>query len=501
MHRKFAGDHLHAATWSAACVVVLACVAVLQLGMSFNSKSVLLERSRSQRIVQKQLSFSSGLGAKQLPIRSAWSVAAGGKFHEVGGSLRKVQLVQQQSSIDAASAAAALRRDIQKRGGAQSGAMGVVRHVMRDLATTPQAKDNGCDCSQQQLPLIGQSLSSCGCPQPMPPPRLVNGEDCEDFGDNYVGRTRGVRWLVDCPSKWVPARRVTPPTVQPEEGENYEVGPNRVAKYIEALPVAPGEEEPGIQADVMGPRPDIFSPQEPWHELQNYRNEWYFDYEAAPYTSVYDDSSEHDQFAPEEPWNDRPSEIVLDATLADVKRACLGAGEDHAWNSESHECLYHGHANYAELPRGISVTQEGPNRKAMDGEVPIGDVIDDTKELDEFGARRPEPAGEVDQFGWRPPSPVRLRDTTLDYQTIDLEKGCRAQMNIPEKGKYYSWDPQQGKCLFLGLAARAEEEPGGIQSAHPLTDGIYADMKRDCVQRGGAWEYPRVDGQAGTCEV
>jgi len=340
--------------------------------------------------------------------------------------------------------------------------------------------------------------SSCGCPQLMPPPRLINGEDCADI-PGEVSETRGVRWLVDCPSKWVPARRPSPPPVQPEQEEtSYTVVRHGSASSVEALPAPPGEEEPEIEADVMGPHPDIFAPQEPWHELKDYRNEWYYDYEAAPYTAVYDDTSEHDQFTPEEPWNNRPDDIVLDDTLADLKSACLRAGEDHAWNSLSHECLYQGRQANPEMPRGVGVTQEGPSRKAMDGETPIGDVIDDAKELDQFGARRPEPAGEVDQFGWRAAAPARLRDTTLDYQTADLEKGCRAQMNIPVRGKYYSWDPLQGKCLFQGRPARAEEE---ARSKHPLTDGIYADMKRDCVQRGGSWEYPRVDGQPGTCGV
>ena len=58
-------------------------------------------------------------------------------------------------------------------------------------------------------------------------------------------------------------------------------------------------------------------------------------------------------------------------------------------------------------------------------------MIDDAKELDEFGARRIAPAGEVDQFGWRPAPPARLRDTTLDYQTIDLERACRYHAVFP----------------------------------------------------------------------
>jgi hypothetical protein len=302
-------------------------------------------------------------------------------------------------------------------------------------------------------------------------------------------------------------RRPAPPLAKPEEKETYTVGPEVGQTYADALEAPPGEEEPEIEKDEMGPLPDIFSPQEPWHArdrvraagktLKDYRNEWYFDYEAAPYTAQYDDESEHDQFSPEEPWNDRPRAMVLDGTLADLQRLCLRAGEDHMWDAERHECLYKGKASWPEMPRGRGVTQEGPSRKALDGETPLGDVIDDAKELDEFGVRRPEPAGEVDQFGWRPAEPVRPRDTTLDFLTVDLEKACRAQMQIPGKGRAYSWDPAQGKCLYMGRPAREEE---ASQTTHPLTDGIYADLKRECLTRGGEWQYPEEDGQPGVCD-
>jgi len=328
----------------------------------------------------------------------------------------------------------------------------------------------------------------------------VNGEDCDEVSSSTSERTNGVRWKSDCESKWRPVRPPgPPPPARPEEEEVYTVEPVGAQQYADALEVPPGEEHPEIEKDEMGPTPDIFAPQEPWHKLKDYRNEWYYDYEAAPYTAQYDDESVHDQFSPEEPWNDRNVDIILDASFADMKSACLNAGEDHVWNSDRHECTYQGQPNYAEMPRGRGVTQEGPSRKAMDGERPVGDVYDDAKELDEFGARRPEPAGEVDQFGWRPaPEPARLRDTTLDYQTVDLEKACREQMQLPGKGMAYSWDPSQGKCLYLGSPARAEEQPP--KTTHPLTDGIYADMKRDCLQRGGDWVYPRQDGNPGICE-
>jgi hypothetical protein len=390
---------------------------------------------------------------------------------------------------------------------------------------------NGCACEQTQLRVgqrlrpdaaagrsVGQSLGSrdaaqaaCGCgprARPIPPPRLVNGDDCDDLSLEDTRETRGVRWLIDCPSKWVPVRRPAPPLAKPEEKETYTVGPEVGQTYADALEAPPGEEEPEIEKDEMGPLPDIFSPQEPWHArdraraagktLKDYRNEWYFDYEAAPYTGQYDDESEHDQFSPEEPWNDRARAVVLDGTLADLQRLCLRAGEDHMWDAERHECLYKGKASWPEMPRGRGVTQEGPSRKALDGETPLGDVIDDAKELDEFGVRRPEPAGEVDQFGWRPAEPVRPRDTTLDYLTVDLEKACRAQMQIPGKGRAYSWDPAQGKCLYMGRPAREEEEAS--QTTHPLTDGIFADLKRECLTRGGEWQYPEEDGQPGVCD-
>ena len=83
-------------------------------------------------------------------------------------------------------------------------------------------------------------------------------------------------------------------------------------------------------------------------------------------------------------------------------------------------------------------------------------------------------------------------------QTADVEKACRAQMQIPGKGKAYSWDAAQGKCLYLGRAARYDEPPP--KTTHPLTDAIYADLKSECVKRGGTWRYPRVDGQPGICD-
>ena len=417
---------------------------------------------------------------------------------------RLVQLAQAgaprpaQNAQAAAAAAAALKREVEMRGGAHSPAMGVIRHVTRGLAgrTASLPLDSGCDCAlenQQELRAVEQSLCDCA------PPRLVNGEDCGDIAAGSEGKTNGVRWLIDCESQWVaPPSPAPPPAIKPREEEEYTVQPVGAQQYADALEVPPGEEHPEIERDEMGPTPDIFAPQEPWHKLKDYRNEWVYDYEAAPYTAVYDDESEHDQFSPEEPWNDRPDDIILDASLADLKAACLRAGADHEWDSAHHQCIYQGQPNYAEMPRGRGVTQEGPSRLAMDGRTPVGDVYDDAKELDEFGARRPEPAGEVDQFGWRPAPPERLRDTMLDYQTVDLERECRSQMQVPGKGMAYTWDPLQGRCLYLGKPARAEEQPA--KTTHPLTDGIYGDMKRDCLNRGGEWLYPRVDGGPGTCE-
>jgi hypothetical protein len=415
--------------------------------------------------------------------------------------VQRAQVGKLAQMTNAQAAAAALRREIETRGGAHSAGMGVLRHVMRDLSGNTQGEQQGCDCTQQgqgELAQIRSVTPKCGCPKPMPPPRLIRGEDCDDILPEQGEETSGVRWMIDCPSKWKPVRRPSPPTVEPEEEQVYTVGPDAYAQSAEPMEAPPGDPHPEIEADVMGPHPDIFAPQEPWHELKNYRNEWYYDYEAAPYTAQYDETGEHDQFTPEEPWNDRPDDIVLDATFGDMKNACLAAGEDHVWNSESHECLYEGQLKFDEKPRGTGITQEGPSRIAIDGKTPPGDVIDDAKELDEFGARRPEPAGEVDQFGWRQAPPTRLRDTTLDYQTIDLERACRAQMNIPGKGIAYSWDPAQGKCLYMGQPARDAEQPP--RTSHPLTDGIYADVKRECLESGGEWKYPRFDGQPGNCE-
>jgi len=233
--------------------------------------------------------------------------------------------------------------------------------------------------------------------------------------------------------------------------------------------------------------PDSFAPEEPWKhsharknmwsygtasaihypadDAQHYRNQWFFDYASPHYTGRYDDTAQHDQFSPNEPWNNRPNHITLDSTYADVQRQCTQAGKDHKWDSRLHECLYKGVAPYPELPRGRGVTQEGPSRKALDGG-PIAGEPCQGDDVDEFGACRPIPEGEVDQYGWRPGDRTRNgfknpydtysetrtrgrreRDTTLDYQTADLEKACRMQMAKPVVGSFYSWDAWHGKCL------------------------------------------------------
>ena len=234
--------------------------------------------------------------------------------------------------------------------------------------------------------------------------------------------------------------------------------------------------------------PDSFAPEEPWKhsharkniwsygtasaihypadDVQHYRNQWFFDYASPHYTGRYDDTAQHDQFSPNEPWNNRPKHITLDSTFADVQRQCTQAGKDHKWDSHLHECLYKGVAPYPELPRGRGVTQEGPSRKALDGGSPIAGEPCQGDDVDEFGACRPIPEGEVDQYGWRPGDRTRNgfknpydsysetrrrgrreRDTTLDYQTADLEKACRMQMAKPVVGSFYSWDAWHGKCL------------------------------------------------------
>ena len=130
-------------------------------------------------------------------------------------------------------------------------------------------------CTQQQpVPLL-QSLKTkiipnrpprCGCPKPLPPPRLINGDNCEDIVQNS-GETSGVRWLIDCPDKWLPSRRPAPPKVTHEEETS--VGPDVSAHYADAIEMPPGEEEPEIEKDEHGCEPDIFAPQEPCWESNN----------------------------------------------------------------------------------------------------------------------------------------------------------------------------------------------------------------------------------------
>ena len=76
-------------------------------------------------------------------------------------------------------------------------------------------------------------------------------------------------------------------------------------------------------------------------------------------------------------------------------------------------------------------------------------------------------------------------------------------MSVPVKGKHYSWDPARGKCLYFGRPARDQEQTAAAASTHPLTDGIYADLKRECLSGGGSWRYPGpgfVDGQPAMCD-
>ena len=137
---------------------------------------------------------------------------------------------------------------------------------------------------------------------------------------------------------------------------------------------------------------------------------------------------------------------------------------------------------------------------------------------------RPVPEGEVDQFGWRGqpgeaadtsangfrnpydrfannhPRGHRERDTTLDYQTADLEKACLQQMRRKKGvGLLYSWDAWHGKCLYMGVPARYKKKKP--KTRHPLTDGKYWDLIQDCRRRGPqySYQYPWRDGEPGTC--
>ncbi len=169
-------------------------------------------------------------------------------------------------------------------------------------------------------------------------------------------------------------------------------------------------------------------------------------------------------------------------------------------------------------------------RQAIDDGPIAGEPCKDD-DVDAFGACRPVPEGEVDQYGWRPGDPTRNgfrnpydplaatqqrgrqeRDTTLDYQTADLEKACRRQMARPRVGTLYSWDAWHGKCLYLGSPAtyktrrykkgRTKRQARvARKSKHPLTDGKYWDLKQDCLRRGSSYsyQYPWRDGEPGQC--
>ena len=286
-------------------------------------------------------------------------------------------------------------------------------------------------------------------------------------------------------------------------------------------------------------KPDQFAPQEPRRSQRKphlirygtasairysddddryYHNQWYFNYEAPDHTGQYDDTAKHDSFAPDEPWNNRQDRITLDGTFADLKQACEKAGRGHVWDAARHECLYKGSYPLPELPRGRGVTQEGPSRQAIDGG-PIAGEACEGDDVDEFGACRPQPEGEVDQYGWRPgddssngyknpydPLPddtqrrgKRERDTTLDYQTADLEKACRQQMKKPVIGTFYSWDAWHARCLYYGKPAHYKRQ--APKTSHPLTDGKYWDERQDCLRRGSAYSYryPWRDGEPGQC--
>ena len=148
------------------------------------------------------------------------------------------------------------------------------------LALLGAAEARGLDdcalyCTQQQPVQLLQSLKTkiipnrpprCGCPKPLPPPRLINGENCEDIVQN-PGETSGVRWLIDCPDKLLPSRRPAPPKVTQQEEPS--VGPDVSAHYADAIEMPPGEEEPEIEKDEPGCEPDIFAPQEPCWESNN----------------------------------------------------------------------------------------------------------------------------------------------------------------------------------------------------------------------------------------
>jgi hypothetical protein len=268
-------------------------------------------------------------------------------------------------------------------------------------------------------------------------------------------------------------------------------------------------------------KPDPFAPQEPTRserksrvirygtanairypgdDDRHYHNQWYFDYEAPAFTGKYDDTARQDDFSPDEPWNHRDDSISLDGTVADLRHACQKAGKGHSWDPVHHQCLYKGVPPLPEMPRGRGVTQEGPSRQAIDGG-PIAGEACQGDDVDEFGACRPQPEGEVDQYGWRPGdvsrngfknpydplSPTqkrgfRERDTTLDYQTADLEKACRRQMRKPVVGSFYSWDAWHARCLYFGRpVTHKRPEP---RTTHPLTDGKYWDLKQECLRRG-----------------
>jgi hypothetical protein len=148
------------------------------------------------------------------------------------------------------------------------------------LALLGAAEARGLDdcalyCTQEQPVQLLQSPKTkiipnrpprCGCPKPLPPPRLINGENCEDIFQNS-GETSGVRWLIDCPDKWSPSRRAAPPKVTQQE--DPPVGPDVSAHYADAIEMPPGEEEPEIEKDEHGCEPDIFAPQEPCWESNN----------------------------------------------------------------------------------------------------------------------------------------------------------------------------------------------------------------------------------------
>lgn len=239
--------------------------------------------------------------------------------------------------------------------------------------------------------------------------------------------------------------------------------------YVEALPPAPAGEEPQLEP-VTARAPDLFSPQESWTSQKGSRTTWYYDYEAAPYTAQFDDTADPDAFAPDEPWNSRQASIILDGTLADLKRACLGAGRNHHWDTTLHECLVkvapYADANgrlYPEQPRGLGVTQEGPSRQAIDGSRPLGDTFDDAKEVDPFGARRLEPAGEVDQFGWRPAAAVLC--AILCLTTRQQMWSAHA---VPRCGSPAGW-VRQRKNAASGIPGTPRAASACLRGCRPVT--------------------------------